>query len=277
MAKFFKIAFLIALFLTGPFLYGQAVRAVRPERGSAGDRVAISGSGFLCSTGEVLQPWMSGVSTESPPGSVEFNGVSAEIISWHDNVLLVRVPRAATSGPLRVILPHCRGRVVNGGRFQLASDTAATGPPERPAVTPERPTDTKPHAEQRKSLPPTVTPPAQKPPAQPPVDSRALARAFDAGYQAFLNGEFEQAISYLRDYVSSDGLEKGRALFYMGAAKCAKYFLEGERTKSLLEDAYKDFERARRLQPYFDLPPELISPKIIKIYRGDGHVYNTRP
>ncbi len=231
--------------LLEPVLLGQTIESVSPQRGSVGTRVSIRGSSFLCSSGhQRRQPWFKGASTEQSPGFVEFSGTSAEILSWEDRVIWVHVPPGARSGPLKVILPYCVGIIVltSESNFQVL-----------PGMEP---------ASERE---------------EPSRERRPGSDRYGSGFKAFLTGEFDEAIRNLDSYLKEGGADRGRAYFYVGAAKSAKYYLGGEKDRPLLDEAQKDFQQARRYNPDFDPPRELISPRILTIYETAAPKSAVRP
>jgi len=77
-----------------------SVSSVAPTFGPQGTVVTIRGAG-LCEPGA---RWAKGVAGDAAPGRVTFNGTPAEIVFWSEDLITVRVPAGASTGPLRVSL-----------------------------------------------------------------------------------------------------------------------------------------------------------------------------
>lgn len=104
MRTFLLLLLLLAFAGTAQAQQGAAVTSIVPTFGPAGTVVAIRGSGLAGA--EAGSTWAKGVANEPPPGFVDFNGVPAEILFWQDDLITVRVPKGASSGPVRVIIPR---------------------------------------------------------------------------------------------------------------------------------------------------------------------------
>jgi hypothetical protein len=132
---------------------------VSPSFGAPGTTVSIRGVGFSSDPRLGTQPqspWVRELASEPPPGMVEFNGVAAEILFWSDNLITVKVPKAATTGPLRVVLPKV-GLALTGGLFEVLYSRSV------------------PSSESQASAAPRASPPLQ---AQPRLEApEATARA----------------------------------------------------------------------------------------------------
>ena len=90
----------------------QSITSVAPSFGGTGAIVSIRGFG-LAPSGEV---WARQVATEEPPGMVVFNGTPAEVVFWSEDLISVRVPPGASTGPIRIVIG---GRALNGGDFEV--------------------------------------------------------------------------------------------------------------------------------------------------------------
>ncbi|MBN2432735.1 MAG: IPT/TIG domain-containing protein [Acidobacteria bacterium] len=109
---------LSVLFITG----GAPVQieGVYPESAPPGAVVVVKGQGFTLGNPQVV--WAANVSTDSCPGFVEFNGARGEIQLWQDNLVMVRVPEHANSGPVRLTLTS--GLSVTGNHFEVTPEKA---------------------------------------------------------------------------------------------------------------------------------------------------------
>lgn len=117
----------LLILLSGSTVYafqrstGATIIAIAPTFGAPGTTVSIRGSGF---TGfEHGSHWVRELSTEPPPGIVEFNGVPGEILFWQDDLITVRVPKHASTGVIRLILAESR-IVLAGDVFDVYYATA---------------------------------------------------------------------------------------------------------------------------------------------------------
>jgi tetratricopeptide (TPR) repeat protein len=81
------------------------ITAIMPTFGLPGTTVTIRGAGF---SGFESGTWAKELTSEPPPGAVEFNGVPGEIIFWQDNLITVKVPIGASTGPVRVVNPGAK-------------------------------------------------------------------------------------------------------------------------------------------------------------------------
>jgi tetratricopeptide (TPR) repeat protein len=77
--------------------------------------VTIRGSGF---SGFESGAWAKELTSEPPPGAVEFNGVAGEIVFWKDDLITVKVPIGATTGPVRVVAPGAN-LALTGASFEV--------------------------------------------------------------------------------------------------------------------------------------------------------------
>jgi IPT/TIG domain-containing protein len=127
MRRLLPLFFLLAL-MTAAFAQqrGASITAIAPTFGPPGTTVSIRGAGFVGF--EQGLRWVREVATEPPPGVVEFNGVAGDILFWQDDLITVKVPKSASTGEVRVILPQSRV-VLTGAIF----DVYYSSPDETPA------------------------------------------------------------------------------------------------------------------------------------------------
>jgi hypothetical protein len=138
MLRFLPLLCLPAL-MTAAFAQqrGASIIAIAPTFGPAGTTVSIRGAGFAGF--ERGSPWVKGLATEPPPGLVEFNGVPGDVQFWQDDLITVKVPKHASTGTIRIVLPQARV-VLTGEVFDVyysASDETSTQRSESDA--PENP------------------------------------------------------------------------------------------------------------------------------------------
>lgn len=105
---------------------GATIIAIAPTFGPPGTTVSIRGSGFAGF--EQGSHWVRELATEPPPGLVEFNGVPGDVLFWQDDLITVKVPRHASTGAIRLILPDSR-TVLTSDVFDVYYST----PDETPA------------------------------------------------------------------------------------------------------------------------------------------------
>jgi hypothetical protein len=107
MRRFLPLLFLSAL-STAAFAQqrGASITAVAPTFGPPGTTVSIRGAGF--NGFERGSPWVKELTSEPPPGMIEFNGVPGDVLFWQDDLITVRVPKHASTGVLRIVLPQAR-------------------------------------------------------------------------------------------------------------------------------------------------------------------------
>jgi tetratricopeptide (TPR) repeat protein len=86
-----------------------------PTFGVPGTTVTIRGAGF---SGFESGSWAKELAGELPPGAVEFNGVPGEILFWQDDLITVKVPIGASTGPVRVVVPGAK-LVLTGASFEV--------------------------------------------------------------------------------------------------------------------------------------------------------------
>src|SRR5262245_4834341 len=86
--------------------HSASITAIAPTFGAPGTIVSIRGSGF--NGFETGTRWVRDLTSEPPPGVVEFNGVPGEVLFWEDDLITVKVPKGASTGPVRLILPNAR-------------------------------------------------------------------------------------------------------------------------------------------------------------------------
>ena len=127
-------AVLLLLLLSGPAVYGfqrstgAGIISIAPTFGAAGTTVSIRGKGF--NGFEPGSPWVKDLAQEPPPGVVEFNGVAGDVLFWADDLITVKVPRQASSGPIRIVLLEPR-TVLTGDAFDVYYSTADQTSPQR--------------------------------------------------------------------------------------------------------------------------------------------------
>jgi hypothetical protein len=100
---------------------GATIIAIAPTFGPPGTTVSIRGAGFAGF--ERGSHWVRDLATEPPPGIVEFNGVPGDVLFWQDDLITVKVPRHASTGVIRLILPESRA-VLTGDVFDVYYSTA---------------------------------------------------------------------------------------------------------------------------------------------------------
>jgi tetratricopeptide (TPR) repeat protein len=91
------------------------ITAILPSFGVPGTTVTIRGAGFM---GFESGSWISNSASDPAPGAVEFNGVPGEIVFWQDDLITVKVPGGASTGPVRVINPGAK-IAVTGASFEV--------------------------------------------------------------------------------------------------------------------------------------------------------------
>jgi len=91
------------------------ITAILPSFGVPGTTVTIRGAGFM---GFESGSWISNSASDPAPGAVEFNGVPGEIVFWQDDLITVKVPGGASTGPVRVINPGAKV-AVTGASFEV--------------------------------------------------------------------------------------------------------------------------------------------------------------
>ena len=91
------------------------ITAIMPTFGHPGTTVTIRGAGF---SGFESGTWAKELTSDPPPGAVEFNGVPGEIVFWQDNLITVKVPIGASTGPVRVVNPAAK-LLLTGASFEV--------------------------------------------------------------------------------------------------------------------------------------------------------------
>jgi|ERR1041384_227265 tetratricopeptide (TPR) repeat protein len=91
------------------------ITVITPTFGVPGTTVTIRGAGF---SGFDTGTWAKELTSDPPPGAVEFNGVPGEIVFWQDNLITVKVPIGASTGPVRVINAGANVQVT-GASFEV--------------------------------------------------------------------------------------------------------------------------------------------------------------
>lgn len=121
MRRFLPLIFLLALVTTAfSQQRGASITVIAPTFGATGTTVSIRGAGF--SGFETGSPWVKELASEPPPGAVEFNGVLGEILFWQDDLITVKVPKGASTGAIRIILPQARA-ALTGDVFEVYYST----------------------------------------------------------------------------------------------------------------------------------------------------------
>src|SRR6185295_10519895 len=102
MRRFLPLLFHLTLLTTaGAQQRSASITAIAPTFGGPGTTVSIRGSGF---SGFEAGSWAKDVAAEPAPGAVEFNGVAGDVLFWRDDLISVKVPRGASTGPVRIIV-----------------------------------------------------------------------------------------------------------------------------------------------------------------------------
>jgi hypothetical protein len=129
MRRFLPLLFLFAL-TTAAFGQqgGASITAIAPTFGPPGTTVSIRGAGF--SGFERGSPWVKELTSEPPPGIIEFNGVPGDVLFWQDDLITVKVPKHASTGVLRIVLPQAR-IVLAGDVFDVYYSTADETPAQK--------------------------------------------------------------------------------------------------------------------------------------------------
>jgi len=86
----------------------------------------------------------------------------------------------------------------------------------------------------------------------------------DEALLAYLNGEYKKAVDILKGLTATS--KSAEVYFYLGCSNAALALMREPESDRLLKDARANFAYVRRLNPSFQFDPELISPRIIKIY-----------
>lgn len=111
------------------------ISVITPTFGLPGTTVTIRGAGF---SGFDSGTWAKELTSEPPPGTVEFNGVPGEIVFWQDTLITVKVPIGASTGPVRVINPAANV-ALTGASFEVPySEGASTSGRASPRESVER-------------------------------------------------------------------------------------------------------------------------------------------
>ena len=122
MRRFLPLLFLSALMTAASAQErGASITAIAPTFGAPGTTVSIRGAGFAGF--EQGSRWVKELASEPPPGIVEFNGVPGDVLFWQDDLITVKVPTRASTGAIRIILPHARV-VLTGDVFDVYYSTA---------------------------------------------------------------------------------------------------------------------------------------------------------
>lgn len=111
----FGILVLLSTMPSGARQRSARITVIMPTFGVPGTTVTIRGAGF---SGFESGTWAKELTSEPSPGAVEFNGVPGEIIFWQDQLITVKVPIGASTGPVRVVNPAAKV-VLTGGSFEV--------------------------------------------------------------------------------------------------------------------------------------------------------------
>jgi hypothetical protein len=178
------------------------VSSVSPAFGKAGTVVTIRGIGLA----EAGVSWAKTGAAEPPPGAVTFNGVTGDVLYWSADLISVKVPVAASSGPIRVMLSYERV-TLDVGDFEMPYAPLTEGPRTRSTIV-QAPNDSSPEPNRdfRPEAPGWAMPPdcyAVNPwfsslspgdrafYAEHPVDAFWFGNPFELGRRdAFVNGSF---------------------------------------------------------------------------------------
>ena len=101
--------------IAGAHQRSARISVITPMFGVPGTTVTIRGAGF---SGFESGSWAKELTSEPPPGAVEFNGVPGEIIYWQDTLITVKVPIGASTGPVRVVNSGA-SIAVSGASFEV--------------------------------------------------------------------------------------------------------------------------------------------------------------
>jgi len=137
MRRFLPLLFLLTMITTaGARQRSATITAIAPTFGAAGTTVSIRGSGF---SGFEAGSWVKDLATEPPPGAVEFNGVAGDVLFWRDDLISVRVPKGASTGPVRIFLSKSR-LAITADEFEVYYSTPGEKPsrPREAAAEPSR-------------------------------------------------------------------------------------------------------------------------------------------
>lgn len=127
-------ALVLLILLSGSTAYsfqkstGATIIAIAPTFGAPGTTVCIRGAGFAGF--EQGSRWVKDLTTEPPPGLVEFNGVPGDVLFWQDDLITVKVPKHASTGVIRLILPESR-TVLTGDVFDVYYAPADESPAQK--------------------------------------------------------------------------------------------------------------------------------------------------
>ncbi len=94
----------------------------------------------------------------------------------------------------------------------------------------------------------------------------AVASLLADGIRDFYAGNLSAAGPLFEQYISENGKLKAVAYFYLGAAACTEYYLEGEKNQARAAQAQRYFSKVRQADARFDPPRDWISPKIMAMY-----------
>src|SRR5262249_23450361 len=106
------------------------IGSIVPTFGEPGTTVTIRGAGFM---GYESGSWVKETASEAPPGSVEFNGVPGDVLYWRDDLITVKVPIGASTGPVSVVVRGAKP-VASGDSFEVPYTNPGGGSRRAPAA-----------------------------------------------------------------------------------------------------------------------------------------------
>jgi hypothetical protein len=97
--------------------------------------------------------------------------------------------------------------------------------------------------------------------------SALLATALQQAIREFYAGNFAEIARLLKPHTGERGKYSALAYFYLGAARCTEFFLEGGSDPKKEGEARDYFRKGRQADPSFAPPADWVSPKIIEMYQ----------
>jgi len=106
----------------------------------------------------------------------------------------------------------------------------------------------------------------QPPPEKPPVEQKPVrgTEKEDEALLAYLNGEYKKAAEILKTLTATG--KSAEIYFYLGCSNAALALMREPEADRYLKEARENFATVHRLNARFQFDPDLISPRIIKIY-----------
>lgn len=123
---FIIVLLLLALATAAAAQQRARISVILPTFGAPGTTVTIRGAGF---SGFESGSWVKASANEPPPGAVEFNGVPGDVVFWQDDLITVKVPIGASTGPVRVILSRSNV-ALTGDSFEVPYSKPSGRAPE---------------------------------------------------------------------------------------------------------------------------------------------------